>query len=154
MWMAPRAGPGRNRTSPKGPNRSGLRLGLAGATPGAIHERILQGLAVGELIRFQAASALPYSQLLDVVRLPASTFSRRKKTGRLTADESGRLYRVAAAFRRAVDLFGGNVAAARGWFTRPCRGLGWVTPLEMTRTDVGAREVEDLIGRLRHGVFT
>jgi putative toxin-antitoxin system antitoxin component (TIGR02293 family) len=111
-------------------------------------------LAVGELTRFQTASALPYSQLLDAIRLPASTFTRRKKAGRLSADESERLYRLAAAFRRAVELFGGNVAAARAWFTRPCRGLGGVTPLEMTKTEVGAREVGDLIGRLEHGVFT
>ncbi len=94
------------------------------------------------------------------------------------ADESDRLYRLPAVFRRAVDLFGGNVAAAPGWFTRPCRGRDGATPLEMTRTGVGApgrgglcprdsatplemtrtgvgaREVENLIGRLEHGVFT
>ncbi len=70
------------------------------------------------------------------------------------ADESDRLYRLPAVFRRAVDLFGGNVAAAHGWFTCPCRGLGGATPLEMTRTGVGAWEVENLIGRLEHGVFT
>jgi putative toxin-antitoxin system antitoxin component (TIGR02293 family) len=127
---------------------------LAGAVPATVHEHILKGLDVGELTAFQAASALPYSQLLDVIRLPASTLTRRKRTGRLTADESERLYRLAAVFRQAVDLFGGNITSAREWFTRPCRGLGWVAPLEMTRTEVGAREVEDLIGRLEHGVFT
>jgi uncharacterized protein (DUF2384 family) len=32
--------------------------------------------------------------------------------------------------------------------------LGDVAPLEMAATETGAREVENLIGRLEHGVFS
>jgi putative toxin-antitoxin system antitoxin component (TIGR02293 family) len=40
------------------------------------------------------------------------------------------------------------------WLTNPVRGLGSRRPLDLARTDVGARMVLDLIDRLEHGVFT
>ena len=101
----------------------------------------------------QSATALPLRQILDVIRLPASTFARRKKAGKLSPDESERMYRLAGVFESAVRLFEGDVPAAREWLTRPCRGLGGAVPIELTKTEVGARAVEDMIGRLEHGVF-
>ena len=53
----------------------------------------------------------------------------------------------------AVALFEGDIAAARKWLQMPQRGLGGETPLDFASTEVGAREVENLIGRLEHGVF-
>jgi uncharacterized protein (DUF2384 family) len=38
--------------------------------------------------------------------------------------------------------------------TTPCEELDDTSPLDFSRTEIGAREVEDLIGRLEHGVFT
>ena len=37
---------------------------------------------------------------------------------------------------------------------KPTAGLGGASPADMTSTEVGAREVERLIGRLEHGVFS
>jgi len=33
-------------------------------------------------------------------------------------------------------------------------GLGGETPLEYAETEVGAREVEDLLGRIEYGVYS
>lgn len=52
----------------------------------------------------------------------------------------------------ATDLFDGDRAAARRWMVAPRTVLGGKAPLELATTDVGAREVEALIGRLEHGV--
>jgi len=53
-----------------------------------------------------------------------------------------------------MDLFEGDVAAVHRWLTRPNRALGYVPPLSYAKTEVGAREVEDLIMRLEHGIFS
>jgi putative toxin-antitoxin system antitoxin component (TIGR02293 family) len=58
-----------------------------------------------------------------------------------------------ACFDKAVGLFEGDVAAARAWLETPSKALGSETPLAAVETEIGAREVEDLIGRLEHGVF-
>jgi putative toxin-antitoxin system antitoxin component (TIGR02293 family) len=40
------------------------------------------------------------------------------------------------------------------WLKSPQKALGGKTPLEYSDTEPGAREVEDLLGRLEHGVFS
>jgi putative toxin-antitoxin system antitoxin component (TIGR02293 family) len=79
---------------------------------------------------------------------------RRKASGRLQPDESERLLRISSVFERALELFEGDVQRARRWLSTPSKELDGTSPLDFARTEIGAREVEDLIGRLEHGVFT
>ncbi len=69
-------------------------------------------------------------------------------------DESDRLVRLARVFSRAIELFEGDSEGAQEWMMRPNRAFGEVSPFEMVKTDVGAREVENLIGRIEHGVIS
>ena len=62
--------------------------------------------------------------------------------------------RVSRVFGMTLALFEGDVEAARAWFATPAPALGDRTPLDVSTTEIGAREVENLIGRLEHGVFT
>ena len=57
-------------------------------------------------------------------------------------------------FGKALGLFEGDAQATERWLSSPRRALGGATPLERARTEDGAREVEALIGRLEHGVFS
>ena len=43
---------------------------------------------------------------------------------------------------------------AHRWLKEPQRGLGNRTPLSLLGTEAGAREVEDLLGRIEYGVFS
>ena len=56
-------------------------------------------------------------------------------------------------FDMAIKLFEGDIAGAQKWLETPQPGLGGETPLDFASTEVGSREVENLIGRLEHGVF-
>ena len=38
--------------------------------------------------------------------------------------------------------------------TQPKRALGGLTPLRCCDTEIGAREVESLLGRIEHGFFS
>ena len=38
--------------------------------------------------------------------------------------------------------------------SKPVKALGMKTPLQYAATESGAREVENLLGRLEHGVFS
>jgi len=42
---------------------------------------------------------------------------------------------------------------ARRWLSSPQRGLGGAVPLDYAETEIGAREVEDLLGRIEYGVY-
>jgi putative toxin-antitoxin system antitoxin component (TIGR02293 family) len=64
------------------------------------------------------------------------------------------LLRTVRVFGKALMLFDGDVDAARTWLSTPAPALGDRTPEDVAATDLGAREVESLIGRLEHGVFS
>ena len=55
--------------------------------------------------------------------------------------------------RLATDVMG-DEEYGRRWLESPQRGLGGKTPLDFARSEVGAREVEDLLGRIEHGVYS
>jgi putative toxin-antitoxin system antitoxin component (TIGR02293 family) len=99
-------------------------------------------------------SGLSLALLASVIGIPDRTLARRRAAGKLEPDESERLLRVANLFEKCVDLFEGDVKAAVNWLTSAKKALNGQTPLLYARTELGAREVEDLIGRLDHGIFS
>ena len=86
--------------------------------------------------------------------IPRRTLARRKSAGRFAPDESDRLLRLARLLGRALELFDGDHESATEWLLSAQPVLGGATPLDMLKTELGAREVEKLIGRLEHGVFS
>lgn len=112
------------------------------------------GFPFSRLARFQKATALPWEKIARFVAIPQRTLTRRRSEGKLQPDESDRVWRASAVFDMAVDLFEGDVAAARHWLLTPQAGLGGEIPIDFASTGIGAREVENLIGRLEHGVLT
>ena len=54
---------------------------------------------------------------------------------------------------RATEVFE-DEAAAREWLKSPAVAFGGESPLSFADTEIGAREVEILLGRLEHGVFS
>lgn len=137
----------------RGKQGAGLRVVTSESVPKIIDE-LQRGLPYRRLTQFEKQSGLPLEAICRAIRVPKRTLARRKAAGRLAPDESERLHRLSELFTKAVHLFAGDHDRARRWLETPQRGLGRVTPLEMAATEVGAREVENLIGRIEHGVFT
>jgi len=123
------------------------------SVPDLIRE-VMRGFSYRSLITFESNSGLSLQTLADIIGIPERTLARRKASGRLAPEESERLLRLSSIFEKAVELFEGDVSGAVNWLTMPKRALEGQTPLQYARTEVGAREVENLIGRLEHGVFS
>jgi putative toxin-antitoxin system antitoxin component (TIGR02293 family) len=116
--------------------------------------RLIQaGLPVSRVTKFEDATGFSREQIAHFVGIPVRTLARRRGDRRLRADESDRLWRAAALFDRAVDLFEGDAGAAARWLQTPQPGLDGAVPLEFASTEVGAREIENLIGRLEYGAI-
>jgi putative toxin-antitoxin system antitoxin component (TIGR02293 family) len=134
--------------------KRGGSLGIgANSTPDLLRQ-IEQGFSFETLLRLEANSGVSLALLASVIGIPERTLARRKASGRLEPGESERLLRVSSLFEKSVDLFEGNVTAAVHWLTSPKKALNGQTPLLYARTELGAREVEDLIGRLDQGIFS
>ena len=127
-------------------------LGLRARNSAQVIAALKAGLPVGSFNRLQGALAIPAQELADIVQIPVRTLARRQKEKRFDVDESERVLRIGSLFDRAVAVFG-NEDQARQWLKSPQRALDGRTPLEYADTEPGAREVEDLLGRLEYGVF-
>lgn len=86
--------------------------------------------------------------------IPDRTLERRIKAQEPLkteeADGIARLIRVVAHARRVFD----DVDLADEWLRSPNPALSGAVPIRMAATDIGAREVEVILGRIEHGVFS
>lgn len=116
--------------------------------------RIDAGLPFSAMRDFANTGGLSESTVATTIGIPARTLSRRKNSGKLALAEAERLIRLATLYHKAIELFEEDVDQARAWFLTPKKQLDNHSPLAYCRTELGAREVENLIGRLEHGVFS
>jgi putative toxin-antitoxin system antitoxin component (TIGR02293 family) len=129
-------------------------LGIKTADNLKLAERVEAGFSFDALERLGKTTGLPLERLRVAVRITPRTLTRRKKEKKLSPEESDRLVSVSRLLAQTFELFEGNEEAGIRWFTSPNRALGGQSPIEVAATETGTREVENLIGRLEHGVFT
>ncbi|HEX4667275.1 MAG TPA: antitoxin Xre/MbcA/ParS toxin-binding domain-containing protein [Chthoniobacterales bacterium] len=122
-------------------------------SPARVIRVVQEGLHFAELESLRAQLDLPLDRLAEKLGLARATLHRRKASGRLTSDESDKVLRFARLLGQAVQLFGG-IDDARRWMKAPQRGLGGAVPLDYAQTETGAREVENLLGRIDYGVYS
>lgn len=122
-------------------------------TPSKLIEALRLGLPVRELDELQASLAVPMERLFPMLGISKATFHRRKAGGRLDPAESDRVVRFARLLGQAVKVFG-DLEDARQWLDSPQFGLGGAVPLAYAQTEIGAREVENLLGRIEYGVYS
>ena len=122
----------------------------------SIHEqigRIHAGLSFRAVQNLQKALDVPMDKLASVLGMSRATLHRRKIQGKIDKDESEKLVRYQRLLKKAEDVFGGG-DSAREWLTNPQAGLGDAVPLDFAKTEIGAREVENLLGRIEYGVYS
>jgi putative toxin-antitoxin system antitoxin component (TIGR02293 family) len=122
-------------------------------TPSKLVEVLRIGLPVQELNDLQATLAVPMEKLVPMLGISKATLHRRKAEGRLDQAESDRVVRFAKLMGKAVEVMESE-ESARQWLNSPQFGLGGAIPLEYAETEVGAREVENLLGRIEYGVYS
>lgn len=122
-------------------NLDELRGAVEAGLPYASLEAVIDKFGLG---RQEAAAAL---------NLPQRTIARRKKEQRLQADESDRLLRLARISAQAAATLGSEVKAAH-WLRRPNRALGNRAPLDLIDSDIGTRQIEEILGRIEHGIVS
>lgn len=117
-------------------------------------QRVEEGLPVGEVVEFGKQAGFTNEELARLIHIPARTYARRVASkSRLKVSEGERAIRLMRLFSRAKQVFGTDENTRR-WFNARILALGRKTPLEYAQTEPGAREVENIIGRIEDGVFS
>jgi uncharacterized protein (DUF2384 family) len=126
-------------------------------------ERLLrEGLPVSVLGKFRENWGLTVMELASSLSIPKSTLmrtlERRKRMAsgdsdrvyRLASGDSDRVYRLASILALAEEYIGDR-KKAQLWLKHPNRALGDETPLRALETEIGARRVEQILGRIAYG---
>jgi len=122
------------------PLRSGadLQAAIREGFPQPVVQEVMQG------------AGITLKELASSLDLSARSLQRRRQEGRLAGYESDRVYRLARIVALA-KCYIGNAESATRWLKRANRALGGATPLESIDTELGARAVEDVLGRIAYG---
>ena len=115
-------------------------------------ERVRHGLPMAEFQALLKLLALSEEELGRLLGISPATLNRRKKGARLTMAESERVVRFARLFGLAMEVFEDEEAACE-WLKTANPGTAGEQPLSYADTEFGAREVENLLGRIDHGIF-
>jgi putative toxin-antitoxin system antitoxin component (TIGR02293 family) len=96
------------------------------------------------------STGLSLQEIASSLDLSLRSLQRRKSQGRLARYESDRLYRLARLVSLAAHFLGDHKIAI-DWLKRPNHALGGVAPLGIVDTELGARQVENVLGRIGYG---
>jgi len=122
-------------------------------SPAGVVARIRGGMPMEEFQALAEWLDVPDEKLAALLGISRATLHRRRKAGHLESPESERIVRFSRLLGRATEVFE-DEQAAREWLKSPAFAFSGESPLSFADTEVGAREVEVLLGRLEHGVFS
>jgi putative toxin-antitoxin system antitoxin component (TIGR02293 family) len=128
-------------------------LKMKATHPTELVRRIQKGLPFSELKALRKQLDLPLDELASKLSISRATLHRRKDGGRLSTEESDKVVRFSRLLEHAANVFG-DVEKGRAWLKFPQHGLGGAVPLDYAKTEVGAREVDNLLGRIDYDVYS
>jgi putative toxin-antitoxin system antitoxin component (TIGR02293 family) len=119
------------------------------------HEMLLEGLP-GKVSNALADRLVVVrgARLEKAIGMSLRTLQRRKENPakRLSPEQSGRIWKFAEILARATAVLG-SLDAAEEWLDRPAIGLNQRRPIDLLSTPAGVELVEELLGRIEHGVY-
>ena len=115
-------------------------------------QAIKKGLPYRIFEHLRASLDVTEAKLAGVAGIRLRTLARRKIERRFTPEESDRIHRLAALWDRTVAFFKSEERAA-AWLKAPQYHFCDIPPIDFADTEVGTREVHQLLGRIENGVF-
>lgn len=112
---------------------------------------VQKGLPYSALESVMNRFGLGVQEAQRVLCVPSRTLARRKESARMRPVESDRLVRLARVAAHAVQVFGSEEKAAT-WLHRANRSLNDRSPLDLLCTELGTKQVDDVLSRMEHGV--
>ena len=127
-------------------------LGTVRETPD-LQQAIRAGLPYATLEALEERLGLAHCDLLAVLLVGWRRDPRPAKLRRhISPLESDRLYRVAHITQLTAQTLG-SMETARAWLRRANRAPGGNTPLSMLDTEIGARQVEEVLAHIDFGMY-
>ena len=119
-------------------------------------KKIETGLPAMWINHLKKVLELTNSQIADTLGISGKTLERIRTnpaSNKLNEVTSDRLYRMLYIFFKTVTTLE-DTEEARIWLKTPQFGLGNEIPIDILKTEAGTREIESLLGRIEHSVYS
>ena len=126
-------------------------LGKAVRSTEDLLKSVRSGLPFAALAYVMERYQVSRESVYRILQLSERNFQRRKQQGRLSPDESDRLYRLARILAHADQVFE-DAEESADWIRTPNASLGKEQPLALLDTDIGVQRVDEVLGRIEHGI--
>lgn len=110
----------------------------------------LQGAQFNQLAQQLGVSL---KELAPLLQISESTLHRSRKQAHLKGTTAERVELLQGIIQHGLRVYDGDVEALQGWLRYPLGELDGKTPLQSLTTIAGFTHVDDVLGRIEHGIF-
>ena len=114
-------------------------------------DMVSEGIPKATIKHLAESSGLDVRELIRLLPVTARNLHRYTDTDRLSEVVSGRLFMLADLLAHGADALGTDYF--RDWLYRPNRALQEKKPIDILHNEVGINTVDNILGRIEHGIF-
>ena len=129
-----------------------LQVQQAVENPELFRPAVKEGLDIVWFDRLAELFGATAGEFAEIVGMDPRTLTRRRNEGKLTTRESSSLYHLLVLYVHAMDVLG-SPEAVNSWLHASEPDFADMNPFELLDTAPGIHEVDQLLGRIEHGVF-
>lgn len=120
--------------------------------PYVVIDKSRQGMLRSEADQVAGLAALTDIELARILNMSVRNLHRLKPDNKLARDASERLLLLTNLLRHGLDVFDEDVETLAGWLRAPIRELNSQSPIYLLDTTTGFGLVDDVLGRIEHGI--
>lgn len=121
--------------------------------PAARYYAAAKGITKSDFLAIMAELGLNLTQMSALLPASRRTIEKVKDDELLSPVVSDRVLRLASLFRYGHTVFGSR-ALFQQWLKSPVLALGGKPPMDFIHNDTGISMVQDVLGRIEHGVYS
>lgn len=111
----------------------------------------LSKASVDALVGHLGISRKAFSE--NILDTSVKTLERKKDTDKLDKRTSSHVIEIAKVVEHAFEVFGDEVLV-KLWLSTPNRALNGIKPIDLFYIPTGLGMVDDILGRIEHGVYS
>ena len=120
--------------------------------PYIVIDKARQGVLRSETDVVAALAKLTDKEMAQMLNMSARDLHRLKPEDRLSRDALERLLLLTNLLRHGLDVFDNDTETLADWLRSPIRELNSQSPLHLLDTTTGFGLVDDVLGRIEHGI--
>jgi putative toxin-antitoxin system antitoxin component (TIGR02293 family) len=121
-------------------------------TPYTVIDKSRQGMLRSEADKVAQLVGLTDIELARILNMSVRNLHRLKADDKLARDASERLLLLTNLLQHGLDVFDEDAQTLAEWLRSPIRELNTQSPLSLLDTTTGFGLVDDVLGRIEHGI--